>query len=193
MPGGGWSSYSIPNSGSGFGPQSHQNGDGTGDSSSISGPSQPSAGLGSQASNTYTAPTNPGAPSTTGPSTSSYMPGSHSSSMIQPSNQNGEESYGAPQSPEESYGAPQSPVLSGANHAGQGSNVELGVVDSNDLNASSGNYGSKTGPGQASGNNVESTEEDNINRTPKKFDAKFVFPCARSAVFNIEFAFKNCF
>ena len=141
-----------------------------GDSSSISGPSQPSVGNGNQALNTYSAPSNPGAPSTAGPTTSTSQPGF-----------------------EESYGAPQSPVLSGASLAGQGSNVEQGGVDSNAVNASSGNYGSKTGPGQASGNNMESTEKDTMNRAPKKFDAKFVFPCARSAVFNIEFAFKNCF
>ena len=122
-------------------------------------------GNGNQALNTYSALSNPA-----GPTTSTSQPGF-----------------------EESYGAPQSPVLSGASLAGQGSNVEQGGVDSNAINASSGNYGSKTGPGQASGNNMESTEKDTMNRAPKKFDAKFVFPCARSAVFNIEFAFKNCF
>ena len=154
-----------------------------GDSSSISGPSQPSMDNGNQALNTYSAPSNPGAPSTAVPTTSTNQPGFHSSSIVDSNSQYSEESYGAPQSP----------VLSGASLAGQGSNVEQGGVDSNAINASSGNYGSKTGPGQASGNNMESTEKDTMNRTPKKFDAKFVFPCARSAVFNIEFAFKNCF
>ena len=29
-------------------------------------------------------------------------------------------------------------------------------------------------------------------RPPRSFDAKFLIPCSRSAIFNFEFAFQNC-
>ena len=49
-------------------------------------------------------------------------------------------------------------------------------------------------PNQTSGSNgARPSQTQGSNQKPRRINAKVLVPCSRSAVFNFEFAFENCF